>query len=216
MSIDLEKVDVSETGHWFCLGCHRISEPVDYGDVWIKCVHCKKERLEWRDPVRRRTTHQTERLMARKNFGLLAASGFWFCQGCGRITAVTGARRCILCSGGEVVYEEAKEGTEPRTSNAEGRKKKEPPTVIDAREQFKALRQAVGGEEPGEKKLTGANRENRETNNETKLTDEKSDDRNQNRAGCDAGDTRRRDGLTQPGGGPRDPNAGKLWRGGGV
>jgi hypothetical protein len=35
----LSEVDVAETGFWFCCGCHRISEPKDYGEVYPKCAH---------------------------------------------------------------------------------------------------------------------------------------------------------------------------------
>lgn len=48
--VDLAPPDAGD-GFWWCRKCHRISEPVDPGDPWPQCAHCKRRQtLLWKAP----------------------------------------------------------------------------------------------------------------------------------------------------------------------
>lgn len=51
LSVDLNKVDVSATGFWWCLACHRITEPLKQGEYDQQCTHCHSFRIVWKAPV---------------------------------------------------------------------------------------------------------------------------------------------------------------------
>lgn len=125
--------DVSATGFWWCLHCHRISEPIDAGDPYPQCVHCSSRRLEWRAPVKsgeviavakalpqlpdppapkpRQRLHRLP--AAERDLRVLVRTGYWFCQGCQEVTqrrkrdgagCVEGS--CVLCGANQVVWQE--------------------------------------------------------------------------------------------------------------
>lgn len=118
--------DVSATGFWWCLHCHRISEPIDAGDPYPQCAHCKSRRLEWRAPVEPerviavakalpqwpepspgRTRRKVSRLPAEdRDLNKLVREGYWFCSGCKEITKRDEQECCVLCGSSEVEWQE--------------------------------------------------------------------------------------------------------------
>jgi hypothetical protein len=51
LSFDLNLVDLSVSGYWFCNGCNKITEPAEDQHGMNKCRLCESHRIRWNPPV---------------------------------------------------------------------------------------------------------------------------------------------------------------------
>lgn len=128
LSVDLDRVDVRETGFWWCARCHRVTELLDSdcGLSGRRCTHCHSQKIEWKpaltgggpvptpDPLPEFLPEPSEegkpkqkkhRLPPEKrDLRVLARTGYWFCYGCAQVTERDDQECCVLCTSSKVEW----------------------------------------------------------------------------------------------------------------
>lgn len=51
LSFDLNLVDLSRTGFWFCRRCQKVTEPVENYAGIHGCLFCSSPRIRWNPPI---------------------------------------------------------------------------------------------------------------------------------------------------------------------
>jgi hypothetical protein len=51
LSFDLNLLDLSVSGFWFCRACHKVTEPLENYAGVNGCLFCSSPRIKWCPPV---------------------------------------------------------------------------------------------------------------------------------------------------------------------
>ena len=86
--------DVCKTGFWWCVRCHQITEVVRPGEYNQGCGKCGRLNcVVWKQPLVSRENRMSGNRATvwvgedrRPNLAVLTMTGYYFCNGCGRIT----------------------------------------------------------------------------------------------------------------------------------